>query len=368
MNYSSLFPGQDGELVSFVCRVLEAHGSLAEQNGNRVDLVLPADLSKKLEVEEYISVAPGSNPGDSPLHGENAGRGESPGYSPLYPIHFGAPLLEKISRMAGFPPPLTKVSLGFPYIKKTGFDALINQQFEFYKTTGSVSNSAEFITTYLILTCRYIAQSDEQKEGLVDLAVNMESGAIVPAMVENLLAVEKKYQKHHSHGYTDEEIERIFKIAGIYVEGAVDEDLVDFKRSMNRRFMRDASSLDEYYGALTHEMEESLERAGMSDRLREERMEKIALIPDELRSKQQDLLNKYGIRVKVNLAAVLVAVTTGIKVLFNAVSGKQKKSISLTYNPVTKRMDPLVCSVCGHSMYRIALSKDLKLLCADCQR
>lgn len=367
MNYNSLFQGQDGELVSFVCRFLEAHGALAEQKDKRIDLLLPSALSEKLGVEEYISVTPGSNPGVSPGQADPLGRGIPLEGRHLYPIHFGAPLLDRVSQMAGSNPPLTEVTLGFTYLKKNGFDSLINQQFEFYKTTGSVSGTAQVMTTYLVLTCRYLAQSDEQKEGLVDLAVNMDSGAVVSTMIDKLVSAEKKYQKTISHGYENQAIDKLFKLAGIYVAEAVEEELAEFKKSMNRRFLRDASSLDEYYAALTQEMEQSLERTGMSDGLRQERMEKIALIPEELGTKQQDLLNKYGIRVKISLAAAMVIVTPAIKVLFNAVSGKQRKSISLTYNPVTKLMDPLACSVCGRSMYRIALSNDLRPVCAACR-
>jgi len=355
MSYNPLFSGQDGELVSFVCRFLEEKGALVEPGDEKIDILLPLPLSESLGVEEYISVLPGSDPGRSSRK------------RTLYPIHFGAPLLEKVSAMAGLNPPLVEVALAFNYLKKGGYDALIREQFEFYKATGAVSGTGEVKTRYLILTCRYLAESDEQKEGLVDLAVNMDNKAVVPGMVENLFAVEKEYGKTISHAHTKEEIERIINLVDIHVAETVEQELIEFKKSMNRRFLRDASSLDDYYRALGLEMEESLARTGMSDRLRMERREKIALIPEELAAKQKDLLNKYSIRVKVSLAAVMAITTPGIKVLFNAVSGKEKKTISLTYNPVTKSMDPLVCKICGQSMYRIAFSKDLHLVCSLCQ-
>jgi hypothetical protein len=355
MNYNPLFEGQDGELVSFVCRFVEENGALVEAGADRIDLLLPAPLADALGVDEYISVSPGSDPG-TPSHGRT-----------LYPIHFGAPLLERISAMAGSNPPLVELSLVFDYLKKGGYEALIKQQFEFYKATGTVSGTGEVKTRYLILTCRYLAQSDEQKEGLVDLAVNMDNKAVVPAMADKIAFAEKQYKKTLSHHHTKAEIEKIIQLADRYVSEAVQHELFEFKKSMNRRFLRDASSLDEYYTALGREMNESLERTGLSDKLRLEREEKIALIPGELAAKQKDLLNKYGIRVKVSLAAVMAVTTPGVKVLFNAVAGKQRRTLSMLYNPVTKLMDPLVCERCGQSMYRIAFSRELRLVCPSCQ-
>lgn len=355
MNYSALFPGPEGELTAFVCRFLEENGALAEAAGSRIDLLLPKSLSGTLDLPEYVSLAPGTAPGT---------RADG---SPVHPIHFGSPLLEKICALAGTRPPLMAVDLAFDYLKQDGYDHLIRDQFEFYKTTGSLSGFGAIKTDYLILTCRFLAQSDEQKEGLVDLAVNMETGAVVPEMVSNLSAVAKTFRKTVSRTYAKTDIDRLIPLVRSYVADRVEHEISEFKQSMNRRFSRDAASLDEYYHALEKEMTESLTRTGLSERLKAERKEKISLLPGELAAKQDDLLNKYSIRVKVSLSAAMAIRTPAIKVLFKAVSGKRHKNLSLIYNPVTKSMDPLVCEACGQSMYRIGLCKGLHLLCAACQ-
>ncbi|MFH2060570.1 MAG: hypothetical protein ABIJ59_16930 [Pseudomonadota bacterium] len=45
------------------------------------------------------------------------------------------------------------------------------------------------------MTLRYVAQSDEQKEGLIDLGANLETGVVVSGMVEMFPSVEKEYGK-----------------------------------------------------------------------------------------------------------------------------------------------------------------------------
>jgi len=355
MSYNTRFPGQEGELLSFVCRFLEEKGALGELRGNRVDMLLPLDLATALDLEEYISIVPGS---------ANEQKEEKVGDKKIYPIHFGAPILDKICSITGSNPPLTQLSLSFNYLKKGGYDALIANQFDFYKAKGSVAGDAQIKTHYAILTFKYLAQSDEQKEGLMDLAVNMETGAVVTGMVDRLSAVGKNYESHIAMNYSREKIDRLLKLTRIYVAQGVEETLSDYKKSMARRFKRDVQRLREYYDALGKEMEDSLSRSGVSPRLQEERRAKIAMIPDELAAKEQDILNKYSIRIKVSLAAVMAISTPAVKVFFNAVSGRQKKEISFIYNPVTKLMDPLVCATCGQSMYRVAFSERLELVCS----
>lgn len=358
MSYDTRFLGQEGELLSFVRRFLEEKGALGELEENRVDLLLPLDLAKALDLKEYISIVPGTV--DEQKNGKTDGRKQ-------YPIHLGAPILDKICSIAASNPPLTQLSLSFDYLKKGGYDTLIANQFDFHKAKGTVAKKAEIKTHYAIFTFKYLAQSDEQKEGLMDLAVNMETGAVVTGMMDHLSAVEKNYESHIALNYSREKIDRLLKLTDIYVAQGVEESLSDYKKSMARRFKRDVRSLREYYEALRKEMEESLTRGGISPRLEQERREKIAMIPDELAAKEQDLLNKYSIRIKVSLAAVMAISTPAVKVFFNTVTGRQKKELAFIYNPVTKLMDPLVCDTCGQSMYRIAFSEGLELVCAHCQ-
>jgi hypothetical protein len=216
------------------------------------------------------------------------------------------------------------------------------------------------------LTCRFLAQSDEQKEGLLDFSFNLDTGALTPGMHQMLVTAEKEYQPKTIQKYTEKEIRHIHEWVNRYGPDAVEEKISKFVQSMNRRFNRDSLSLDDYYRALEKEMKESLSRTGISDKLRQERQAKIALIPDELESKKKDLLNKYSIKVSFRPVAVLAVTTPCVKVFTTLISGRQKKKISMIYNPVTKAMDPMVCQSCGTSTYTLGICKNMHLNCIAC--
>ncbi len=346
---------QVSDLMAFAGRFLKEKGAVLETRGERIDALLPASLAKELDTEDYITLVPDS------------GTGEKPRERTLYPIHFGAPLLDRISDLAGDPPPLLDVSLKFSYMKNGGFDALVKEQFLFYKTTGSVSSFGRIKTRYILMTLKYLAQSDEQKEGLIDLAANLETCAVVPGMAQALSGVEKHYSKTTGLTFNKETRNRLTALVKQYGRKAVEQEIPEFNKSMNRRFARDSAGLDEYYTALAKEMEMSLSRAGISETLLAERMEKIAMISDELAVKKKDLSNKYKIRVTVSLAAAMAITSPAVRILYKVFRGRKKKNISLNYNPVSKSIDPVVCEGCNRSMYRIGMCKGLHLLCGQCQ-
>ncbi len=63
-----------------------------------------------------------------------------------------------------------------------------------------------------MVTCKFLVQSDEQKEGLVDFAVNMETGAVVLEMGQNLSGVGKDYRKTIFRAYGKTDIDRLMTL------------------------------------------------------------------------------------------------------------------------------------------------------------
>jgi len=354
MNSKASITRKGPDLIQFAVRFLKDKGAVLESGNEVVDLLLPKDLSAALDVEEYISVA------------KDAQSAKSFGGQKCYPIQFQSPFLDRIVSMAGSKPPFLQAALKFNYIKTQGFANLIEEQFEFYKSKIQVTGTARIKTRYILLTCRFLAQSDEQKQGLLEFSFNLDTGALSPGMPRMMPIAEKEYQIKNIRGYAKEEIRRIHDLVRLYGPGAVEEEILEFIQSMNRRFKRDSMSLNEYYSALEKEMQESLSRTGISDKLIQEREAKIAMIPDELAAKKKDLLNKYSIRISFVPVAALAVTTLCVKVLGTLVSGHKKTNVSMIYNPVTKQMDPMVCQSCGMSMFSLGLDKNMQLNCTAC--
>jgi hypothetical protein len=362
MNSDSGIQNQSTRLLDFTARFLKENGGLIEQGSRGINALLPEELAQRLNTKEYITLGTLQ---DQEMAEDGSGGPDRRSVG-VYPIHFGAPLLDKILGFTTENPPLLHVALNFFYLKSGGFDNLVRQQFEWHKATGSVTSFGQIHTRYLLLNCKYRAQSDEQKEGRFDLAANLDSGAVIPGMTSDFAGIDKEYKKTGAIGFSENMQTRLRHLVRVYGKEAVEQEIVPFKSSMNRRYARDAKSLDAYYHALAEEMAASLERANMSDALKSDRKEKIAMIPEELAAKKKDLLNKYRIRITISLAGAMAVTTPAVKILFTASVGRKRKTLSLIYNPVKKRFDPLVCESCHQSMYQIAFGNDLGILCHTC--
>lgn len=355
MSFDSYLSGSgDLDLTDFVTRFFAANGAAMEKREKGMHLLLPEETAAALDVGEEIFLA--QNPDDPQLKNEKD----------CHAIQFQTPLLDGIVSMAGKETPFLQARLHFNYIKTQGFEKLINEQFTFHKSKIKGVTTADALTRYLILTCRYLAQSDEQKQGLVDFAVNLETMSLIPDMPKMMDNAEKHYLFEKITGFSHHKIRRIRGIVESLGPSAVEEELEPFKRSMNRRYKRDSTSLATYYAALEKEMAESLERTGLSEKVVREREAKIAMLPQELAAKKKDLLNKYTIKLGFSPAAALLVSTPCVRVSVTLFSGRSTKTFPVIYNPVTKQLDPLVCSRCGASTYTAGLSDSLDLCCPDC--
>ena len=342
------------DLISFVARFLREKGAVLESENQRITALLPEDLSAALNVDEEILLV------------QNQEKMAKPEEKNVFAIQFQTPFLDTIVSMAGAKPPFLQADLTFNYIKTQGFENLIREQFEFHKSKIRVTGTAGVNTRYLLLECTYLAESDEQKKGFANFSLNLDTGAMVPGMSDMLVTAEKQYHTDKTRGCSKQEIKTIHELVKTHGLEAIEPEVAAFKESMNRRFRRDGASLETYYHALENEMKESLERTGLSQKVVEEREAKIAMIPDELAAKQKDLLNKYAIRISFTPAAALAITTPCVKVFVSLVSGRQRKDISMIYNPVTKRIDPVVCSSCGASTYSMGPDENMALCCINC--
>ncbi len=334
----------------FVCRFLENRGGIVEKTANGFNVLLPDHLSKRLQTPEFIQID------------------TDPSSESICSVNYGSPLLEKTVNEACESPPLVACHLHFDYLKSQGFDNLIRNQFTFHGAVGKVESFAQVRAEYLLLTCKYLAQSDEQKEGLIKLIFNLETGARIADMEQNIgLAVSEFQLKEKPIDWRDEKIKKIIEWVECHIKADLAEEIALFRDSLNRRLRRDVASLEEYYSALKQEMKASLERPGLSAQLIQERQEKIGLLPDELARKTDDLFKKYSIRVKIKLCSAMLIHTPAVKALYRVSVGRKLHRLSMIFNPANKFLDPQVCQSCGVSTFSVHFCRHLHLLCPNCQ-
>jgi len=127
----------DQEIEHFVCRFLETHGAVLEENDKEFEALLSESLSGLLKTSEHIHINRGfvSDTPDADSEFRHA-----------YSINYGSHFLEKMVNAACAQVPLLACQVEFDYLKSAGFERLINEQFSFFGAVGSVESTAKIKT------------------------------------------------------------------------------------------------------------------------------------------------------------------------------------------------------------------------------
>ncbi|MDQ7782144.1 MAG: hypothetical protein RDU20_04645 [Desulfomonilaceae bacterium] len=337
----------DPGLLTFASNLMESHGALLEQEDKRILSLLPPELARFLNAPEEIL-----------LGGEN------------YPLLYGSPFLDSLIRLATHDVPVLYARLNIPYLKKDGFDRLVSEDVQLFGARIKSVAQAEANACYMVVICHYRALSDERKEGLVQVPVSESTGSVIEGL-------EELWKEFPFEAFPDSRVPPQFDLmpeqaltrAIDQARGVTQEELSTFFSGMRRRLYRDVRNTREYYQALAVEMEQSLSHHNLTEAQREDRRAKIAELPKEMNAKIGDLERKYSLKVTITGRAALRLLVPVVRLMVQINCRKISTTVSLTWNPVTRRLDPIRCDRCGGGSLRIyADGRDttVRLLCPMC--
>jgi hypothetical protein len=292
--------------------------------------------------------------------------------SEAWPLLYGSPLLDRLVNLACREVPVAYGRLEVPYLKKAGFEQLLGRDLAFAGAQVRVSSRGEARATYMILVCHYVALSDERKEGLATLGLHEASGAVIPDLADVWEAANPRfYPAGQVPPHFPVHLEAALAGAMESARAAVAVELKGFLAGMQRRLGRDVKNTREYYQALQREMEAGLSHPLLTEAQRRERLAKIGGLPQELARKITDLEQKYQVRVTVSACAALRFLVDVVHLLLDLKFRRLTRPLRVVWNPLTRRLDPLVCEHCRSTMqqvYPTARDDAVRVLCLACSR
>jgi hypothetical protein len=146
--------------------------------------------------------------------------------------------------------------------------------------------------------------------------------------------------------------------------------LVPFLTGMERRMGRDMNRLYDYHTDLRNEAAKRLadkkQKEKNEDELERERI-RIAAIEREYHAKIADVNRKYAMTVEVDLIQALRLTMPVYRFNLLIMRRKGKRHLHLDWNPISKKLEPLLCERCFSSLKPYWVCDDnLHLLCIDC--
>ena len=327
-----------GALRDFVSEVLEMEGSAVEAvEPDGLEVLAPGPLRTAMGWPELVRLGFGA---------ELPAGATAVGFEGDWLYRFGALLgdrgrwAERQFVLPGPPPRIHDPA------------RLLDHAIEFPNAVWRLQEVSAAWTRCLLLAFRYTAVSDEKREGLVWLAFNQGTGAVIDAFaprLRSLLAADAEWQ------VPDPEVRRAAGPAWDasvldgrvkpLIKHSVRNEVEPFLRTMRRRLDRDRNRIHQYHSDLHLSAQKKLaalagnagEKAE-NDRKRE--MLRVAAIEREYAAKLGDLRHNYALRVSVEWVQGLELFVPVQRFQVLVKRRKGEKLMRLDWHPAVRLMEP----------------------------
>jgi hypothetical protein len=232
------------------------------------------------------------------------------------------------------------------------------------------------IGALMLLTFRYTARSDEKREGLVTLGLNLDTGSLFAGdfltKLETRLSYETEWRAPSS---SDRAAIPDAGVLARRLEPALDalirRDLANFEASMTRRLDRDAARVHAFHDDLRRAAQKKLGAlgAGTDEKTESQRrrdMLRIEAIEREYAAKTDDLRRNYAMSIGIEFTQglLLFAPVERYEILIKRRKGE--RSIVMDWHKALRLMEPPPAD-CGACLDRVRYACDDHLHLTDAQ-
>lgn len=347
----------------FTSELLQREGALVERLGpDGLEVIAPPHVQQALLISDLARFGFGSNP--------------PPG---TQAVSLESDWLERLGQLLGGRGMKARCVLGLPVLAPGDPKRVVDHTISLQNAVHDLVGVSSAWTRYFILLFRYTAFSDEERDGMVKLAVNTANGAVLDETAAQILLNAAVAEEYHQRvlppdtelplRWTDERLTNWIRRA---LPERIDLHLTPFVNGLQRRLDRDLARVYGYYNDLRHEHLLRLQKR--SDQARD-RLQ-LEAIDREYQAKREDLRQKYRVRVEVRLSQALELIMPVQRFDLIIKRRKARRQLQLDWNLVLRKLDTPPCEhTFTQEAARVVCDERLHLVspaahgpCANCQK
>ncbi len=227
-------------------------------------------------------------------------------------------------------------------------ERVLQQELVLDNATYRLLRVAPAWTRYLVLDFRYSAVSDDKRDGVLRLGVNLATGGLCDAVVE---AIAPWLAADGADAELPDGIElprvwdqqRVLAVLAQALPPRLDAALRPFVKGLHRRLSRDQDRLHGYHNELHREATRRAAALPSGDPRRKREEQRIEAVGREYQAKLDDLARQYAMRVKAEWVQTLEVVMPVQRFDVQIRRRKADRTIQLDWNPLARRLEPPVC-------------------------
>ena len=203
-------------------------------------------------------------------------------------------------------------------------------------------------TRYLAMDFRASAVSDDKRDFVLRLGLNLATGAMpdaVMAAVDSLQFNDEVVAAPPGDAILPAiwERQRLLDVIAQALPARMDQVLGPFVTGMQRRLARDQDRLHEYHNELHRAAMARAVALPDGDAKRQREEQRAAAIAREYTAKLDDLARQYATRVRVEWVQTLELVMPVHRLAIQVRRRKADRIVHLDWNPLSRRLEPPVC-------------------------
>jgi hypothetical protein len=335
-------------LFDFTANLLTESGALVETHGDSLEVLVPPEVAGVLEISEHahLSFAGETRDGIS--------------------VSYDSEILKRMARLIGEQGKFATVGLAPPSLRLDKLEDRLDEKVAFNNAVFHVERKEEKRLSYLLGYFKYSALSDDRQEGILACLIN-ELNLAVQKTTPEILDLLVHWGEASTGEAERQSSEKVLGALWHAQSKIVNEALLDFLTSVERRMNRDIRRVHDYYHTMIHEQRQLLEKKAEAPEERQKAVGKIEAIENELKRKIQDVIGKFSIDVALEPIS-FIRIEATVPIFWLAVKRrKETRPFPLTFNPILKSLDPLPCEACFYPRKGHYVCDDhLHIVCREC--
>lgn len=329
-------------LRTFAGEALEASGGVVEWHEGEAEVLAPPEVARIFHAE-----------------GDSFRLATQPGPGRVF-LSLGSDFLDLAGEaLARQVPRVAYFVLGERSLKKSDFHDLVDRQYQWLNARVRFVDAAPEEIEYHTWWFHASLRSDDYWETVVSATVNERSGNET-ALGDPL----ELFDVRESRAPSDPPATEGF--AAAVASRRLIAAASGFLTRLDQRRQRDEQRLRSYYNALRREAGE-VNRRTKTPPTEEEVAAKKRAVELELRRKLEELQERYQMQGRLTPIAVACLRTPVMAVRLDVQRKQAHRPYTVYWDPFTRQLEPIRCSACGLSSYRLAFTNDDVLaLCAAC--
>lgn len=338
-------PPETGRLQEFVAALLVQEGALvAALEPDGLEVLAPPAVQHLLDVPELCGLGFGAT---LPANARRVGLEQD--------------WLERFGRLLGERGRCTRLVLHPEVRAPSDPERALGHELVLDNATFRLLGITPAWTRYLVFSFRFAALSEEKREGLLSLGVNLATGALPDAVLAQIAPWLDG--ENSQPAPPDEELpalwepERVRALIEDALPSRLQASLAPFVKALLRRLGRDQDRLHAYHDELHQDAMRRLSGISEGDPARPREELRIAAIKREYQAKIDDLSRQYAMRVSVEWVQTLDLAMPVQRFEIQLRRRKGERVIHLDWNPLARRLEAPACEY-GRSSERPRLLCD----------